>query len=40
MGANYHLRKALTWRDGVAVAITLPTGLLVTVGYAIGADNG
>lgn len=31
------LQKVLTWRDGMAIAITLPTGLLVTVGYAIGA---
>lgn len=31
------LRKTLTWRDGVAIAMVIPNGLLLTVGYAIGA---
>ncbi|MGW2339584.1 APC family permease [Streptomyces sp. NPDC001661] len=31
------LRKTLTWRDGFAIALVIPNGLLLTVGYAIGA---
>ncbi|POX42570.1 APC family permease [Streptomyces sp. Ru73] len=32
-----HLRKSLTWRDGFAIALVIPNGLLLTVGYGIGA---
>lgn len=31
------LRKTLTWRDGFAIALVIPNGLLLTGGYAIGA---
>jgi amino acid transporter len=31
------LQKTLTWRDGFAIAMVIPNGLLLTVGYAIGA---
>ena len=30
------LAKTLTWRDGMALALTLPTGLFVTFGYLLG----
>ncbi|MFE4837402.1 APC family permease [Arthrobacter sp. NPDC056691] len=30
------LAKTLTWRDGMALAMTLPTGLFVTFGYLMG----
>jgi amino acid transporter len=30
------LAKTLTWRDGIALALTLPTGLFVTFGYLLG----
>lgn len=34
------LRKTLTWRDGFAIALVVPNGLLLTVGYGIGAVGG
>ena len=34
------LSKTLTWRDGFAIALVIPNGLLLTVGYAIGAIGG
>lgn len=34
------LAKTLTWRDGFAIALVIPNGLLLTVGYAIGAIGG
>ena len=34
------LRKTLTWRDGFAIALVIPNGLLLTVGYGIGALGG
>ena len=32
-----HLRKVLTWVDGFAFSLLVPTGLFVTFGYLIGA---
>lgn len=32
-----HLRKTMTWRDGFAIALVIPTGLFVTFGFLIGA---
>ncbi len=30
---HHRLAKTLTWRDGMALALALPTGLFVTFGY-------
>lgn len=38
--AGERLHKTLTWRDGFAIALVIPNGLLLTVGYAIGAIGG
>lgn len=37
---EHALPKTLTWRDGFAIALVIPNGLLLTVGYAIGAIGG
>lgn len=34
-----HLRKTLTWRDGVAISMTIPAALFSTFGYFIGVIN-
>lgn len=34
--AQHGLAKTLTWRDGMALALTLPVGLFVTFGYLLG----
>ncbi|MGV9865635.1 hypothetical protein [Rhodococcus koreensis] len=33
---QHRLAKTLTWRDGMALALALPTGLFVTFGYLLG----
>ncbi|PBC53390.1 APC family permease [Rhodococcus sp. ACPA1] len=33
---HHRLAKTLTWRDGMALALALPTGLFVTFGYLLG----
>lgn len=33
---HHRLAKTLTWRDGMALALTLPTGLFLTFGYLLG----
>jgi amino acid transporter len=33
---DHRLAKTLTWKDGMALALTLPTGLFLTFGYLLG----
>ncbi|WP_206302045.1 APC family permease [Streptomyces sp. AcE210] len=37
---SQQLHKSLTWRDGLAIAMVIPNGLLLTVGYTVGAIGG